>query len=59
MRPIISHVDMRVRHRKKAEAFYQRIFDVLGGMYGENYYAVIFNDPDGNPLEVVCYEAED
>jgi catechol 2,3-dioxygenase-like lactoylglutathione lyase family enzyme len=124
---------MRVRDRKKAEAFYQRIFDVLGGeksigpgfttfarpidgglsdggksenwlgftedpnmvagmttvalfapdretvdriaailpeigalaierddgVYGHNYYAVFFKDPDGNPLEVVCYETEE
>ena len=121
---------MRVRDRKKAEAFYDKLFDVLGGeksigpgfttfskpvhqglsnggrsenwlgftedpnmiagmttvalhapdhdtvdrvaeilpkigalaierdegIYGHNYYAVFFKDPDGNPLEVVCYE---
>jgi catechol 2,3-dioxygenase-like lactoylglutathione lyase family enzyme len=124
---------MRVRDRKKAEAFFQCIFDVLGGeksigpgfttfsrpldgglsgggksenwlgftedpemvagmttvalfapdretvdrvvailpeigalaierddgVYGHNYYAVFFKDPDGNPLEVVCYESEE
>jgi len=29
------------------------------GIYGHNYYAVFFKDPDGNPLEVVCYESSD
>lgn len=28
-------------------------------IYGHNYYAVFFKDPDGNPLEVVCYESEE
>ena len=126
MRPVISHVDMRVRDREKAEAFYEKLFAVLGGeksigpgfttfsrpmgssenwlgftedpemvagmttvalhapdretvdriaailpeigalaierddgIYGHHYYAVFFKDPDGNPLEVVCYESEE
>jgi catechol 2,3-dioxygenase-like lactoylglutathione lyase family enzyme len=124
---------MRVRDRKKAEAFYQRLFEILGGeksigpgfttfskpvpeglnnggrsenwlgfteapnmiagmttvalhapdretvdrvaeilpkigalaierddgIYGHHYYAIFFKDPDGNPLEVVCYESEE
>ena len=30
-RPIISHVDVRVRDRARAEVFYDRIFAILGG----------------------------
>ena len=29
------------------------------GIYGHHYYAIFFKDPDGNPLEVVCYESEE
>jgi len=128
--PVFSHVDVRVRDRERAIAFYDKLFEVLGGRrnhgehfttwsrkmkgglsdggdsydwfgitedaamtpgssriafhapdretvdrvaamldglggwtlewdegdYGENYYAVFFEDPDGNPLEVACYE---
>ena len=31
MMPILSHVDLRVRDRKRAEAFYEQLFTVLGG----------------------------
>jgi glyoxylase I family protein len=29
--PVLSHVDVRVRDRARAEAFYDRIFEILGG----------------------------
>jgi catechol 2,3-dioxygenase-like lactoylglutathione lyase family enzyme len=63
-RRLFDHIDLRVKNRAAAQEFYAQILPAIGfrvdksGVdYSPGYYAVFFEDPDGNKLEVCCRES--
>jgi catechol 2,3-dioxygenase-like lactoylglutathione lyase family enzyme len=62
-----SHYALRVHRREAVRAFHEAAL-AAGGTdngspgrrpeYGRNYYAAFVKDPEGNNIEVVCYEAK-